>query len=289
MNKKLLCFGEVLWDRLPSGTVIGGAPLNFTYHANKLGLITKLISRVGHDELGDLVFEFLSSNGLETNGIQIDSKIQTGTVDVILDNNGIPKYTINQPAAWDNIMFSNNLIKETEHTDALIFGSLSTRHPTSRGTLLKLLETAKFKIFDINLREPFIDKDLILELSHKSDLIKMNDEELPTVGAWLNFKMEGEDLALELRNHFNCQELLVTLGARGSWSVNKNGLTTAHGKKVMVKDTVGCGDAFLAAYLSQYFSEKTTEDCLLFANKIARFIATQKGATPIYTADEILD
>jgi len=181
MNKetpKIVCFGEVLWDFLPSGKVAGGAPMNVACHATQLGISTQMVSKIGRDELGEILIEFLNKKGVDTKLVQIDDTFSTGTVNVSLDANDSPVYEIVTPVAWDYINVDLLNKSAVKNADAFVFGSLSARNETSRNTLLELLDLARLKVFDVNLRSPFYNETLIMQLLNLADIVKMNDEEL---------------------------------------------------------------------------------------------------------------
>ena len=164
MNKetpKIVCFGEVLWDFLPSGKVAGGAPMNVAYHATQLGIFTQMISKIGRDELGESLIDFLNKKGVDTKLVQTDDTFSTGTVNVALDANDSPVYEIVAPVAWDYIHVNLMNKSVVKNADAFVFGSLSTRNETSRNALFELLNLTRLKVFDVNLRSPYYNKSLI--------------------------------------------------------------------------------------------------------------------------------
>ena len=178
MKTKIVCFGEILFDVFPTQRKIGGAPLNVALRMNSLGIDAHIISRIGNDEVGKELLHFLEKNDISTNNIQIDNKYSTGEVFVKLDDKGSASYTINYPVAWDKIEATSEATNVVKDADALVFGSLACRDITSYLSLLTLLNSAKHKIFDVNLRPPFYNKELLLDLMEKADFIKFNDDEL---------------------------------------------------------------------------------------------------------------
>lgn len=283
----IICFGEVLWDLLPSGKIAGGAPMNVAYHARKLGLSAQMVSKVGTDKLGKELLTFLNEKGVVTDLIQKDYTFNTGTVKVTLDEKGSPSYEIVEDVAWDYIHLNNANKMATEQADALVFGSLSARKQTSKSTLFQLLELAKFKVFDVNLRPPFYDKKLLQDLLAKADLVKMNDEELDIIGEWYSSEKEEVPKAQAVLNACNLKTLIVTKGPDGAFAVDKNNVFRERAMSIKVKDTIGSGDSFLAGFLSQYLHEKPITDCLNFAGKIGALVATKQGGTPNYSKKEI--
>ena len=284
---KIVCFGEVLWDLLPSGKVAGGAPMNVAYHANQLGITAQMLSKIGDDDLGKELMAFLNKKGVDTQLVQVDDNFPTGTVNVSLDAKGSPSYEIVEPVAWDYIQADTANKAAVATADAFVFGSLSTRNETSRNTLLACLALAKLKVFDVNLRAPYYTKDLLMQLLNQADIVKMNDEESEIIGEWLGINDTEANTAIQIKNHFNWQELIVTRGAKGAWLFNDDGMVTSMGVPIQVQDTIGSGDSFLAAFLSKYLQNEAPETCLQFASATGAFVATQKGGTPEFSENQI--
>ena len=286
-NSTLVCFGEVLWDLLPTGKVAGGAPMNVAYHANTFGLQAKMISRIGADELGGELRLFLEDKGIVTDLLQVDRALPTGIVKVTLDANGSPSYEIVQPAAWDAIQPFESAIQAVKSADLLVFGSLACRSVATKNTLLQLLELAPVRVFDVNLRTPFYSKELLAELLPKATIVKMNDEELDIIGGWFDASGD-EDAKMEfVKDYFRLEALIVTRGARGAALINDNGLFTQTGFPVKVQDTIGSGDAFLGAFLSKLMAGADEKECLETACSAGAFVATKKGATPKYLPEDV--
>ena len=279
----IVCFGEVLWDLLPTGKVAGGAPMNVAFHANQLGVTSHMISRIGNDDLGKDLLNLLTQKGVDTSLVQIDEIYATGSVKVTLDEKGSPSYEIISPVAWDFIDVNPTIISAVHNADAFVYGSLAARNETTRNTLLKLLESVKLKVFDVNLRSPFYNKSLIVQLLHKADIVKMNDEELVVIGEWLGINDTEANTAIKIKTHFNCQQLIVTRGAEGAWLLDEKEMITAEGVSIEVQDTIGSGDSFLAAYISKMLQGESLESCLQFAAATGAYVATQKGGTPDFT------
>lgn len=286
-NNSIVCFGEVLWDMLPSGKVAGGAPMNVAYHANQLGIPAQIISKIGKDDLGNNLIEFLNQKGVDTKLVQIDYTFPTGTVNVALDANGSPSYEIVEPVAWDYIHADTANRTAVKTADAFVFGSLSARNETSRNTLFELLNLAKLKVFDVNLRPPFYTKAPLVQLLNQADIVKMNDEELEIIGKWLEINDTEVNTAIQIKNHFRWQQLIVTRGAKGAWLFNKDGMISSSGITIQVQDTIGSGDSFLAAFLSKYLQKELPEKCLQFAAATGAYVATQKGGTPEFSDKQI--
>ena len=279
-NPILLCFGEVLWDLLPTGKIAGGAPMNVAYHANNLGLSTRMVSRVGTDALGAELLAFLNSKGVSIQYIQTDPVLPTGTVNVTLNEQGSPAYEIVQPVAWDHISPTEDLHDIAMEADALVFGSLACRSERTKNTLLELLEVATLRVFDVNLRRPFYSQALLEELLSKADIVKLNDEELAIIAAW-NGVGGGEAEQLRfLKEKFQLELLILTKGDKGAACLDESGCHTHPGFPVVVKDTIGSGDAFLAAFLSKLLAGADSPECLAFACALGALVATKQGGTP---------
>lgn len=286
---KIVCFGEVLWDILPSGNVAGGAPMNVAYHATQLGIPAQMISSIGRDLLGNKLICFLNHKGVDTTLIQTDLTNPTGTVNVSLDANDSPSYEIVAPVAWDYIHLDNMNKIAVENSDAFVYGSLSTRDKTSRNTLLKLLDLAKLKVLDVNLRSPYYNESLIMQLTNEAHIVKMNDEELEIIGKWMGISDTKVNTAIQIKRHFNLNQLIITLGANGAWLFDHSGMIKSPAATIEVQDTIGSGDSFLAAYLCKYLQKVSPEKCLEFATLTGAYVATKTGGTPEISEEHILE
>jgi fructokinase len=287
-KKNIVCFGEVLWDLLPSGKIAGGAPMNVAVHANQLGLNAIMISAVGNDELGEEIMSFLLSRGLSVENIQ-KNEYQTGIVEVSLDSKGSPSYTIIEPVAWDYIRLTDVAKSNIQAADALVFGSLALRNEVSKQTLLQLQLDAKLKILDINLRKPFFTTELTDELLRVADIVKVNDDELEMICTWYGQNGNETQNASFLKNRYQLKGIIVTRGANGAFFIDKNNEVSEHqGFKVTVNDTIGSGDSFLAAFITKWLSGETPSEALKYACAVGAFVATQKGATPVILEEDIL-
>ncbi len=287
-KEKLICFGEVLWDLLPSGKVAGGAPMNVACHARQLGVRSAMISKVGMDDLGTQLLEFLESRGVATDLIQKDFSFPTGTVAVDLDAKGSPSYDIAQPVAWDYIHSTVEALAAVRNAEALVYGSLSCRTERSRKTLLELLGVAKLKACDINLRLPFYTRPLVETLLKEADVVKVNDEELDIVAGWLNVEGEERDQMQSLYQAYGLDILILTKGKRGALCLDGTEFIIQDVYPVKVKDTVGSGDAFFAGFLKQYLSGKPTAECLAFASATGAAVASKQGGTPEISEEMVL-
>lgn len=273
---KLYCFGEVLRDLFPSGAKPGGVPMNVAIHAQNLGLESAVISAIGDDERGRKLLDILQERYVNTRFIT-KSEHPTGTVMVEISNPSEVRYTIDEPSAWDFIGMPKI---SWEPGDLLLHGSLATRNKDSYEALKALRAQANTRVFDLNLRAPFIDSDRILELLEGTEIIKMNDEEYELLAQWLSLDSNPELGFEAMYETFGTQELIVTKGGQGALWVNSLGTLQSKIFPVTVKDTVGAGDSFLAAILfgiSHLLEPQLTLD---YAAAIGAMVASKEGANP---------
>lgn len=279
---KAICFGEILWDNLPSGRLAGGAPMKVAYHLRKLGIDAKMISGIGRDSAGEDLKNFAESMALPTQLLQINHMQSTSEVIGTLKANHEMTYDIVFPTAWDFIEWQTSFDQLIASADVFIFGSLAARNEISRNTLMRLLDNAPYKVFDVNLRAPHYSKELISVLLSKADVVKLNENEIVILGNWFTADKAEEDIVSTLLKQFNLAEILVTKGAQGGTYYSTEQILNYTAAKVKVVDTVGSGDSFLAAFLSKKLAGDDMQDCLNFASKIAGFVTSQKGACPSY-------
>ncbi|MCQ2360208.1 MAG: carbohydrate kinase [Paludibacteraceae bacterium] len=277
--------GEVLWDCLPSGRQLGGAPANFAYHISQFGLTSCVVSAVGKDDLGAEIIENLQSKKISFNIPQIE--FPTGTVQVTLDGLGVPNYIICENVAWDNIPFSSQLKELAENASAVCFGSLAQRSAVSHNTILSFLNAmpeGSKKVFDINLRQNYYSKRIISESLSLSDIFKINDEELKVLRGMFNYTSDGEDLCRRIMDDFNLEMLVLTCGTDGScvYSSVTNERSFLPTPKVKVADTVGAGDSFTAALVASFLQGKSLIDAHRIAVDTSAYVCTQHGAMPSY-------
>lgn len=279
---KTLSIGEVLWDIFPDYKKPGGSPANVAYHLHCLGTESLLLSRVGDDENGYELLSFLKNKGIETKHIQKDDVHTTGIVNVDFFE-GEPSYTIHEPSAWDYISITEELRKEIDSLDAVCFASLSQRNKVSGNTVQKLLSAVPdncLKVFDLNLRPPFIDKDLILKAIDQSDVIKINEHEYKTLSAWYGSKQFAENLVRKNPS----KTILLTEGENGSSMYTAEGYFHEKAHSISKKgDFVGVGDAFLACFTYLKLKETPSPSILSLSNQYAAFVASQKGGMPDIT------
>ena len=286
----VVCFGEVLWDVLPTGEKIGGAPLNVALRLNSLNVDSTIISKVGNDQYGDRLIENLSENG-QNHIIQRDKVYETGVVDVKIDQAGNASYTIKYPSAWDHIDYTQTLKKKVFNADYFIYGSLVNRNEASRTTLFKLIEVANYKVLDVNLRKPHYDMATLVDLMSYADFIKLNREELEEICNYLEEdKTTSVTEMLKLvSKHTQTDHICVTQGSCGVTLFYKGEFYHNTGFLIKVKDTVGAGDSFLAGYISQLIIGKRPNMALDFACALAGMVASKAGANSTVTQEEIND
>jgi len=283
----VVCFGEVLWDIFPEGTRAGGAPFNAGYNVYKAGTEVKMLSRIGNDELGQKLIDQIQGWGITTDYIQIDSEHPTSTVIAKIDAHNEATYEIIDNVAWDYIAFLPEHEELVSKAEAFVFGSLSARNPKTRKTMLKLLEFAKLKIFDVNFRPPFIDIDLIQELLHKADIVKMNKAEMRQIMEFLNEKYVSEDeSATFIQNHFTIREIILTKGSKGARYFIGDRSYDFSAIPITIADTVGSGDAFLSGFISKRIQGKSPEEIMTEAISLGAFITSKPGACPDYQYEE---
>lgn len=288
VKKAVVCFGEVLWDIFPEHRVAGGAPMNVAIRLQSLGIEAQIVSRTGNDAAGTEILRLLKGKGVDTSLVQKDFSHKTGEVLVQVDENGIATYEIVQPSAWDFIEANADAEKAVKRSDALVFGSLACRNEVSQSTLLGLIELSNFRVFDVNLRKPFVDFTLIEKLMHQSDLLKLNDEELPLIVKALDCEETGlEEMMLFLAEETHTSMICVTRGKDGAVFLENNEFYNHPGFTVKVEDTVGSGDSFLAAFLYKLLSGADAPTALEYGCALGAMLARHKGANPEISNDEV--
>lgn len=283
-NKFVVGIGEVLWDVLPEGKKLGGAPANFAYHVSQFGLNSRVVSAIGNDKLGTEIERDFSEKGLE--GIIEKVAYPTGTVQVSLDDNGVPNYTIKENVAWDNIPFTTALKELAQHTCAVSYGSLAQRNIVSRETIHAFLDAmpkeGAYKIFDINLRQNFYTKDIICESLERCNVLKINDEELVAVSRLFGYPgIDLQDKCWILLAKYDLKMLILTCGVNGSYVFTPGHVSFVETPKVTVADTVGAGDSFTAAFVSAILRGLSVSEAHKLAVNVSAYVCTQNGAMPI--------
>lgn len=282
---KVAGIGELLWDLLPKGKQLGGAPCNFAYHASRAGCNSFVVSTLGTDNLGNEILEILDEHGLDKSYVKQAADFPTGTVTVSLDANGIPSYIIHENVAWDNIDWNSSLEILAKSVDAVCFGSLAQRNTVSRQTILNFLNATNpdcLRVFDINLRQSFFSEETIVKSLELANVLKLNDEELPLVAELLGLQGSDDDLLQHLISRFDLKLIALTKGANGSLLVTENEQSFMEVPKVKVADTVGAGDSFTAVLVAGLLQNHDLKKIHENATQVAAFVCTQDGAMPEY-------
>jgi fructokinase len=292
MDKRYVVgLGEVLWDVLPEGKKLGGAPANFAYHAGQfLGMDNTIaISALGSDKLADETIEALNEHQL--NYMLPRVPYPTGTVQVQLDEQGVPTYDIKENVAWDNIPFDNDIAKIACNCRAVCFGSLAQRNVVSRETIKKFLEATPadcMKIFDINLRQQFYTKEVICQSLKHCNVLKINDEELVLIGRMFDYPgLDMENKCWLILGKYDLDMLVLTCGTNGSYVFTPGQMSFQETPDVKVADTVGAGDSFTGSFVGSILNGKSVPEAHHTAVQVSAYVCTQNGAMPEYK-DELL-
>jgi len=288
MKNLIVGLGEALWDMLPEGKKLGGAPANFAYHAGQFGLDTMAISALGDDKLADETIAALKQNGL--NFLMPRVPYATGTVLVTLTGNGIPTYEIKENVAWDNIPFNAEIEEVARNCRAVCFGSLAQRNVVSRKTIQQFLDATPndcLKICDINLRQQFFSKEVLEESFRRCNILKINDEELVVVSRMFGYQeLDDAKVCQQIVKDYDLQMLVLTCGTNGSYVFTADGRQSFQPTpKVEVADTVGAGDSFTGSFCAAVLNGKPIEEAHRIAVEVSAYVCTQHGAMPKYPAE----
>lgn len=284
MNDVIVGMGEVLWDMLPEGKKIGGAPANFAYHVSQYGFDGYVVSAVGDDKLGNEILE--SFNNRHLNYLIQRVPYPTGTVQIELDEAGIPCYEIKENVAWDNIPFTVDLEKLAKKTRAVCFGSLAQRNTVSRETINRFLDVmsdaaGQYRVFDVNLRQGFYDKEILCNSMKRCNILKINDEELIAVSRMFEYPgIDLEDKCRALLSEYGLEILILTCGVNGSYVFTRENVSFVNTPKIEVADTVGAGDSFTATFISAILKGKSIREAHELAVEVSAYVCTQNGAMP---------
>lgn len=289
MNNLVVGMGEALWDVLPEGKKIGGAPANFAYHVSQFGLTSCVVSAVGPDALGKEIQENLTSKGL--NHLIAEVPYPTGTVQVEIDQAGVPQYEIKENVAWDNIPYTSQLESLAKRTKAVCFGSLAQRNVVSRETIDRFLDAMpqtedSLVVFDVNLRQGFYNKEILCNSMKRCNILKINDEELVTVSRMFGYPgIDLQDKCWILLGKYNLKMLILTCGINGSYVFTPGNVSFQPTPKVEVADTVGAGDSFTAAFIASVLKGKSVAEAHSIAVRTSAFVCTKDGAMPVLPSD----
>ncbi|MCH5216307.1 MAG: carbohydrate kinase [Muribaculaceae bacterium] len=284
MNKLIVGIGEALWDVLPEGKKLGGAPANFAYHVSQFGLNSCVVSAIGNDRLGEEIIEQLNAKGVKYN---IDTvPYPTGTVQVEIDQAGIPQYNIKENVAWDNIPYTDTLYEIAKDACAVCYGSLAQRSVVSRETINRFIDKMScddecLKVFDVNLRQGFYNKEILVSSMERCNVLKINDEELVTVSRMFGYPgIDLQDKCWILLGKYNLKMLILTCGINGSYVFTPGNVSFQETPVVEVADTVGAGDSFTAAFIASIIKGKSVQEAHKIAVKVSAYVCTQNGAMP---------
>lgn len=285
MDDIVIGMGEALWDVLPEGKKLGGAPANFAYHVSQFGLDSCVISAVGDDPFGNEILDNFNEKGLK---YQIEKvPYPTGTVQVEIDPAGIPQYDIKENVAWDNIPFTPAIEALAKRTKAVCFGSLAQRNVVSRDTINSFLDAmpkddSRLVVFDINLRQGFYTKEIICNSMKKCNVLKINDEELVTISRMFGYPgIDLQDKCWIMLGKYNLKMLILTCGINGSYVFTPGNVSFQPTPKVEVADTVGAGDSFTAAFISSILKGDSVADAHKKAVETSAYVCTCQGAMPV--------
>ncbi len=280
--------GEILWDLLPTGKALGGAPANFAYHAHALGSAASVVSAVGRDSAGDEILQRLSSMGVHCEFVAEDASHPTGSVSVQVDGRGIPNYIIHEDVAWDFIPYEPGMDALAATADAVCFGSLGQRSAVSRTTIQRFLAATRpecKRVLDINLRQHFYTQDIITQSLELSNILKLNEDELPVLAAMFSLHGQVEDQLSQLLRRYHLEVIALTRGRRGATLQTLQETADCPGFSVVVADTVGAGDAFTAAMTIGLLTRRPLMEVNRQACQVAAFVCSQPGATPTIPVD----
>lgn len=282
-QKKIVGIGELLWDILPKGKQMGGAPCNFAYHAMQAGFEAYVVSAVGEDQDGVEILEVMNQLGLDQSYVQNHPDYPTGTVTVELAGDGIPEYIIHENVAWDHIGWTGELGILAGEVDAVCFGSLAQRTQVSGITIQRFLEATRpvcLRVFDINLRQSFYTRESLLQSLKLANILKLNEDELPVLADFLGFKGSEQEILSRLLSDFQLKLIAYTMGGQGSWLVTPVESSHCEVPSVKIADTVGAGDSFTAILLAGILKGLPLKSIHKTATEIAAFVCSQHGATP---------
>jgi len=274
--------GELLWDILPSGKHLGGAPCNFTFHAMQTDCAGFIVSATGNDELGDELTKVITELGLSTRYLQ-KNEHPTSTVSVELDKNGQPEFHIHENVAWDHIKWNKNMESLAGDLDAVCFGTLAQRNPESEFSIKSFIAATKpecLKIFDVNLRQNYYSKEAIINSLNFSDILKLNEDELPVLSDYFGFSGSAEKQVDQILRYFGLKFVVYTLGSKGSIVMSETEVSFTEAPKIKIADTVGAGDAFTAVFMAGLLKGIPLKETHEKATRAAAYVCTQKGATP---------
>lgn len=292
MGKKIVAFGEIVWDVLPEGKILGGTPSNLVYRCNGMGENAHLLSRLGDDELGNAALAKLKELNISDKNVQIDSEFKTGTVNISFDENSEPQYKVMLDVAFDHIEFTAEALKLVREADCLVFGLLPQRFGISKNTLRELIKESADAVlfFDLKLFEHFFDAQLVRRLLRASNIVRIKEKEVAFLAERLNIDYTTlNDFAQQFGLKFKTDLVLITRGSKGILAHHhKHGLFFEPGFQIEMEDNVGSGMAFAAGFLHYYLNKKRIEEALKFGNAAGALNSTKRGGTTPFSKNDVL-
>ncbi len=276
----IICVGEILWDSLPAGLLLGGAPYNVAHDLHMMGCDVKVISRVGRDFLGEEIVGRVGNDGMSVELIQVDEKLPTGFVQVTSDVYGSPRYRISEPAAWDAIEADDKVVNAVKGGAVVVFGTLACRSKVSRETIRTLTGSARLKALDVNLRPGGGSIEIVEELLRAADIIKTNSFELDEMRKWFGLPAGDREACEDLARKFSCEIVSVSNGAHGGELWHSGNWVRHPGFSVHPQNSIGAGDAFLAGLLASFLEGKHDEEIIETANLVGAYVVTRTAAAP---------
>jgi fructokinase len=284
MSFKVVGIGEVLWDLLPAGRQLGGAPANFAFHAKTLGAQAQLVSGVGKDDLGQAILRRFGELGIGVDAVQVDEQAPTGTASVVLKDGGVPHFIIQKNVAWDHIAVTGKTLAAVRETDAVCFGSLAQREPKAAAAIQQLVAAAPreaLKVFDANLRQNFYTKELVEKSLGLANVLKLNDQELAILSHLFGLGPRRAQQIEQLASRFELRLVVLTCGGDGSLLYQAGKWSELSSAPIAIVDTVGAGDSFTAALVMGLLHEMPLEQIHRVASEVAGYVCSQPGATPL--------
>ncbi|HEY1789707.1 MAG TPA: carbohydrate kinase [Verrucomicrobiae bacterium] len=288
MRFKVIGLGEVLWDLLPAGPQLGGAPANFAFHAHQLGAEVQVITRVGNDEHGHQVLRRFSGMDIDIATVQVDQQLPTGTASVVLGPDGTPRFTIRDHVAWDSLALTGEALEAVQTANAISFGTLAQRSAAASSVIQQLVSAtpaASLRVFDVNLRQGFHNPEVLERSLTAANVLKLSDSELAVLTPILKLTGNVTQRIEQLAERFDLLLVAFTRGERGSLLYQRGEWSDRPGQKLHIVDTVGAGDAFTAALVMGLLNQFSLEDIHQIASDVATFVCSQPGATPLFPAD----
>lgn len=293
MNKKIVAFGEVVWDILPNGKVLGGTPSNLVFRCNSFNEQGFLLSRVGDDELGNEALDKLKELNISDDNVQVDTEFPTGTVQIILEKNYEPRYIVTPEVAFDHIEFSAEALKLVRDADCLFYGLLPQRFGISKNTLRELIKESpdSLHFFDLKLFEHFFNVSVVENLLWSSNIVRIKEKEIGFLSKELGLNAENlNSFSTELSRKYKIDLILVTRGQNGVFAYHKKkGAFSEPGYCIDEVDNIGSGMAFSAGFLHYYLNGKTIQQALSFGNAAGALNTTKRGATTYFDKTEVLN